>query len=125
MSAKPTLLVIEDSDAQRRACELMFGNHFTLHLAADGKTGLAMLQKAPIDAVLLDYNLPDLKGKELIQSVRKVSPHVKILVNTGEIGMRDPQELIEEGADAVIEKGIDNWAETVTETLQKLLSFSK
>ncbi len=61
------------------------------------------------DALLVDYDLPDGKGAEVIRSLRKREPHAAFLVLTGSVDDRAIGEAIEAGASGVLSKfdGID------------------
>jgi DNA-binding NarL/FixJ family response regulator len=60
----------------------------------------------PVDAVLLDLNLPDSQGLETYRSIRAAAPDVAILILSGrndDRGLRDL--LIDEGAAGYLDKG--------------------
>ena len=54
--------------------------------------------------VVLDRGLPDGDGLELIDPMREVNPHARVLVMSATVEMAHPAEAIEAGADEVIDK---------------------
>lgn len=50
--------------------------------AQDGESALALARKIKPDIILLDINLPDINGIDLISPLRKTLPDVKFLVLT-------------------------------------------
>lgn len=48
--------------------------------ALDGPTGLNIFATEPIDAVVLDFSMPGMSGGEVAVTMRKVKPHVPIMM---------------------------------------------
>ena len=67
-----SVLCIEDNEVNRALLEGLFGLRPQLRLrtAVDGAGGLAMARADPPDVVLLDMQLPDLHGHEVLQQLR-------------------------------------------------------
>jgi CheY-like chemotaxis protein len=51
-----------------------------VEVAADGQSALLYLQQHPFDVVLLDINLPDMSGFDVLQWIRQHSPNANIPV---------------------------------------------
>jgi len=75
------LLVVEDdpdqSSAVRDRLEL-YG--YAVTCAQDGRTAMEILQTDSFDGVLLDMNLPQIPGVEVLAATRHVLPHVPVVV---------------------------------------------
>ena len=67
----PQLLMIED-DARLATMvgEYLKQSGYGVAHAGDGETGLAMLQDAPVDLVVLDLMLPGIDGLEVCRRIR-------------------------------------------------------
>lgn len=79
--------------------------------AQDGRTGLALFQENPVEAVVLDYAMPGMHGGEVAARMRAVKPNVPILLLSAYVGLpADVTGLVNvymtkgEGAPALLEK---------------------
>jgi len=80
-----TVLVVEDELLIRWSiAETLAQAGHTVIEAEDGASALARLRgaSAPIDAVLLDYRLPDSNDLSLLASIRKLSPQSPVILMT-------------------------------------------
>jgi len=78
------ILVVEDDDAIRRSLEIVLAKSgFIAVEAANGREALAAYQPGQIDAVVLDLIMPDVEGLETLQSLRRISPDVRVLAISG------------------------------------------
>jgi CheY-like chemotaxis protein len=59
--------------------------------ALDGGTGLEIFAREPVEAVVLDYSMPGMHGGEVASKMRKVKPHVPILLLSAYVGL--PSEI--------------------------------
>jgi CheY-like chemotaxis protein len=84
MEAKPTVLCIDDEEAalnsRRRVLE---SAGYRVVNARSGKDGLKVLDTERIDAVLLDYWMPEQKGLEVASAIRRLTPKTPIIVVSG------------------------------------------
>ena len=100
-----TILHIEDEWTIRQSVStiLMRAGYFALE-ADNGTRGVALFRKhtGQIDLVLLDLDLPDLWGGEVLSRLRALDPHVKVIVFTGVQGHKKEVE----GVQALLEKPV-------------------
>lgn len=79
-----TILVIDDEKNIREglsaALEL---EGYSVRLAADGREGLAQIEKGDIDLVITDLRMPGISGEEVLSRVRGESPGIPVIVLTG------------------------------------------
>lgn len=62
------ILLVEDDAVLRDLVRRNFqARGYEVHLAADARSALAHLQAAPVDLVVLDINLPDQSGWEVLR----------------------------------------------------------
>jgi CheY-like chemotaxis protein len=80
-----TVLIIEDEDSLRLAVSKMLRRKaLTVIEAADGKSGIDLFRAhaREIDVVLLDLTLPGMSGGEVLQQLRCVQAHAKVLITS-------------------------------------------
>ena len=105
MSVRRKILVIEDEPGIRLALkdELEFEG-FDVELADDGPDGLAAIQRAHPDLILLDLMLPGRNGFQICQDVRAQGLAIPIIVITARNQEADKVRGLELGADDYVTK---------------------
>ena len=90
--------------------------------APDGPSGLAIFSAEPIEAVILDYSMPDMHGGEVATRMRQIKPQVPILLLSAYMGLSsDVTSLVDlymtkgEGAPVLLEK-LGSLLQTVSTT---------
>ncbi len=104
------VLVVDDSAVIRKVARRIFeGLHFRTTEAGDGKTALAECQKEMPDAILLDWNMPEMDGFEFLSALRKMpggaAPKVVFCTTENEVG--HIARAMHAGADEYIMKPFD------------------
>jgi signal transduction histidine kinase/CheY-like chemotaxis protein len=75
------ILLVDDEFMNRLlGYELLSAQGGKVEVAADGQSALLYLQQHPFDVVLLDINLPDMSGFDVLQWIRQHSPNANIPV---------------------------------------------
>lgn len=101
---QPTVLVIDDEVQIRRFLRAGFEiENFQVIEAEDAQTGLRIATLRPIDLLVVDLNLPDLDGAEIVERVRSWST-VPIIVLSVRASEDDKVRLLEIGADDYVVK---------------------
>lgn len=83
---KETILVVEDGDAVRSlVCCMLVQNGFRVLEARDGHHALRVCEThgEPIQLVLTDLVMPNMKGAELAERLRRVRPELRVLLMSG------------------------------------------
>jgi|GEM_PF-1499800 len=81
------VLVVEDEQMERRALEKLFSLCFPATFqdvvsVRDGKTAIRYIDRYPYELVMLDINLPDIDGLEVLRVIREKSPESKVIMAT-------------------------------------------
>jgi CheY-like chemotaxis protein len=100
----PRILLVDDSkDGLLVRKTLLEELGFTVQIANNGEEGLKLFQSTTFDVVVTDYRMPRMNGVELIQRIRAIDPHARIVLLSK---VAEPLGLTEQttGADAVIGK---------------------
>ncbi len=79
-----TVLVIDDEDLVRDVLARMIEDLGYASLTApDGPTGIEMIERQPIDAVIVDLTMPRMNGADVIAAMRAKRPDLRIVLCTG------------------------------------------
>lgn len=83
---RPTLLIVDDDDMQRKLVATMLkGENYSLLFAISGMDALALLRKVRPDVILMDITMPGLDGLETTRRLKAVPGllHVPVIMITG------------------------------------------
>lgn len=102
------ILIIDDSrddwELYRRSLTKGAEVTYKIFEAGDGEEGLENLIKYNPDCILLDYSLPGRNGIEVLKRIRTKSPHVAVVIMTGQGNENVAVSAIKEGAQDYIAK---------------------
>jgi two-component system chemotaxis response regulator CheY len=89
--------------------------------ASNGREALDVLSKEWLDLVLIDYNMPDMNGLELVSKMQKddLLRSIPVIMTTVEGSQKRVKEFIESGATDYIKKPFT--PEETREKLNKIL----
>lgn len=105
-----TCLIVDDSGVIRMVAKRIIQElGFETAEAADGQIALEMSQESLPDAVLLDWNMPNMDGLEYLRALRQLpgGDTVRVIFCTTENDLRHIQEALAAGADEYIMKPFD------------------
>ncbi len=92
---------------------------FQIHVAQSGKEALSILQAGEYDAVVSDYEMPEMNGIMLLREVRSCWPDLPYILFTGRGREEIVIEALNSGADFYLQKGGDPRAQ-FTELVHKI-----
>lgn len=103
------ILIIDDEKNIRDIFSLLLEeNGYLVESAADAETGLARIAAFRPDVLLLDMNLPDRPGIEVLSRVRALLPRCRTIIITAFGTIKNAVEATKLGAYAYLEKPVDN-----------------
>ncbi|MCW1883236.1 ATP-binding protein [Luteolibacter flavescens] len=102
------VLLVEDNEVAKAAVgELLTNEGATVTAAADGNSALAHLAGGSFDVLLLDLNLPDIDGSEVLKHIQKSGQVIpRKIVITGDARLERVQQVRDLGADEVLAKPV-------------------
>src|SRR6266516_4729295 len=99
------VLLIEDDSATAQSIELMLkSERFNLYTTDQGEEGVDLGKLYDFDIIVLDLNLPDMSGFEVLRSLRVSKVQTPILILSGIGGIEDKVRGLGFGADDYITK---------------------
>lgn len=103
------ILIIDDERTIREIFSLLLEEAgYSVQVARDGAEGLKKAQVSAPDVVLLDMNLPDLSGIELLPKIKEAIPVGEVIIVTAFGTIKSAVEATKLGAYDYLEKPIDN-----------------
>lgn len=94
-----TVLVVDDEEMIAEFIqEALTDEGYSVETAFSGKDAIVIAQKSFPDIVLLDYNLPDMNGVEILMKLRQIDESVQVLMVTGLNDVRTAFEAMRQGA---------------------------
>ena len=99
------VLLIEDDSATAQSIELMLkSENFNVYTTDLGEEGVDLGKLYDYDIIMLDLNLPDMSGFEVLRSLRVSKVKTPILILTGLAGIEDKVRGLGFGADDYMTK---------------------
>jgi len=94
-----SVLVVDDEEAMRDSCRQVLGRAgYEVIVAAEARTGLALLRDQRPDVALVDLKMPGMGGQEMLRRMPDESPETVPVVITGYATLESAVQAIKEGA---------------------------
>ena len=131
---KMNLLIVDDSKIVRRVLTNTMTRYFKdkgwkelkLFEAEDGLIAMDLMKKEPIDIMLLDWNMPNMTGEQVVDAVRanKEWNKTRIIMATTEGSKTSVLKMIKKGANGYMvkpfsEEAIYKTMDTITARMSK------
>jgi DNA-binding NtrC family response regulator len=103
-----TILIADDEKNIRTAVQRLFDleGHRTL-LAADGDEALGVMRRDEVDLVILDLNMPQRDGFQVLEALRAAGQETSVIVLTGHGSIERAVQAVKQGAHDFLEKPPD------------------
>src|SRR5919112_1024604 len=99
------VLLIEDDGATAQSIELMLkSENFNVYITDLGEEGVDLGKLYDYDIILLDLNLPDMSGYDVLKTLRVAKVKTPILILSGLAGIEDKVKGLGFGADDYLTK---------------------
>jgi two-component system, NtrC family, sensor kinase len=101
------LLVDDEDDFRRTIAKRLRKRGFALEEAGTGEECLSILEKTPVDVVVLDVKMPGMNGIETLHHIKEKYPKTEVIMLTGHATTRDGVDGIKTGAFDYLSKPIE------------------
>lgn len=100
-----TILIVDDEEFIRLSLnQILSEEKYSVILNDSGEAALKTIKEEEIDLVLLDLNLPDMNGLEILKQLKSVQPGILTIIMTGFASVESAVEAIKLGAYDYIKK---------------------
>ena len=100
MNRKINLLVVDGSRTTMRYIDSIFGGYCQIHLARTGIEAMDVVEIKPIDIIIMNRNLPDMDGFELLEKWHKerLTDDISVVIAGDERNKQQEVEALQKGA---------------------------
>lgn len=100
MNRKTNLLVVDGSRTTMRYIDSIFGGYCQIHLARTGIEAMDVVEIKPIDIIIMNRNLPDMDGFELLEKWHKerLTDDISVVIAGDERNKQQEVEALQKGA---------------------------
>ncbi len=99
MKSKEKILVVDDDQNLRRTlADILRVKGYDSVLAANGSEAIAAAAREAFGLALIDLQLPDMRGLEVMERIKTTSPLTEAIILTGHASMNSAIEAIGQGA---------------------------
>jgi len=105
------ILIVDDSKTIQKILEKNINKYFkedhcTVYKALNGKECMGILSRENIDLILLDWNMPEMNGDQVVTEIRGNSSfnNIKIIMITTEGAKKNVLSIMKKGANGYIVK---------------------
>ncbi len=95
---KRVLIIDDDMDMCTLLSRFLSRNGYDTDAAYSGQKGIAKFSEENYDAVLCDFRLGNMDGKEVLLSIKKIKPSTIVLIITGYSDIKTAVDVIKQGA---------------------------
>ena len=98
------LVVDDDQEIRKTLASILEDENYLVETVENGKKAIHMCEKTPFDVALIDIQLPDMTGTELLHILKEMQPKMVRIIITGHPSVENAAKSVNEKADAYIMK---------------------
>src|SRR5580704_6094107 len=98
------LLVEDDTDLAQRVVKWLTMERHSVEHVSNGRDALEFLEQRSYDIIVLDWQLPEVQGIDILKRYRATGGSSPILMLTGKADMADKESGLDAGADDYLTK---------------------
>jgi len=120
MEIKPTILVVDDELGARQSLELILEDDYRVLSVKSGQEAIEVFQKESVDLILLDVNMPDMDGLEVLRKIKEQDEEMDVIMVSALNLARKAVDAIKLGAYDYITKPYE--VEDILSTVHRVIS---
>jgi two-component system cell cycle response regulator len=98
------LLIEDESQIQKLIKDALTLDGHKVQTAGSGKEALDLIPKFIPHLIMLDFNLPDMNGIQILEKIRELPSYISVIFVTAQNSMRDVVAGLDAGADDYVSK---------------------
>jgi DNA-binding NtrC family response regulator len=100
-----SILIVDDDAGVRNMLSSVLSNEgYIVEAVKNGKEAIKTCEKSVFDVALIDVELPDIKGTELLNRLKKMQPKMIRIIITGHPSLESAMKAVNERADGYVLK---------------------
>lgn len=118
---RPTVLIVDDEQGPRDALKTILRPFFNIQSAHNSTAALDVLRTQRVDLITLDQQLPDRRGMDLLQDIKRDYADIEVIIVTGYGSLKSAIDGIRHGAAGYLLKpfNVTELISLVKQTLEK------
>ena len=122
-SARPQILVVEDSKVFREMQEMLLGQAgYAVSAFENPQAALTAANSQRYDLVVIDYELPEMNGQQFMHALRAIHPEIAVIFVSGSLTLELAIQLSSQGVAGIFNKPAN--PKTLLEKINETLSRS-
>ena len=114
------LIIDDESELRKMLSTILIDEGYFVETAENGKQAIKTCEKTSFDVALIDIELPDMKGTELLHRLKEIQPKMVKIIITGHPSVENAVKSVNEKADGYILKPFN--IPILLETIKKALA---
>ncbi|MBC7486514.1 MAG: HAMP domain-containing protein [Cytophagaceae bacterium] len=116
------LLIVEDNELESsQIAKIIQDDHIKITIVDTGKKALKNIQEIEYDCIILDYTLPDISGKDLINEVEKIKKRLTpVIVYSAKDFNKNELSHVNRVSSTIILKGVNSLERLMEEAVLQL-----
>ena len=113
------ILIVDDEEGARESLEVILEEHYDVEAVEDGMSALARIQEKPFDVVLLDVNMPEVNGLEVLRRIKDHNDSIEVIMVSAADHAREATVSLKSGAFDYITKPYE--PEEILDAIEKVI----
>lgn len=95
---KPVILIVDDEESLRHSLTMALEGSYVVQTAKNGRAAIELVNKNPVDVVLLDVRLPELDGIQVLKQIKNIDETIPVIMITAVITVNTAVAAMKQGA---------------------------